>query len=119
MTPRGLDRTELAAVRSRFGVADEQVIRDHAISHVLAALARSDVRDDLVFIGGTALSRTFLTDLRLSEDIDLLTTAPRARVGAAIQDAVTVGLQRSHGTNVLAAADRAHAWIAVERAGRG
>ncbi|SFD14225.1 nucleotidyl transferase AbiEii/AbiGii toxin family protein [Klenkia taihuensis] len=89
---------ELSAVRDRFGVADEQVLRDHAISHVLAALSDGDVQDHLVFIGGTALSRTFLTELRLSEDIDLLATGPRAAVGAAIEDAVGRGLQRSHGT---------------------
>jgi hypothetical protein len=37
-----LDPDELAAVADRFGVADEQVVRDHFISHVLsrADLAR-------------------------------------------------------------------------------
>ncbi|SDH14656.1 Nucleotidyl transferase AbiEii toxin, Type IV TA system [Klenkia brasiliensis] len=94
---RGPDPAQLATVRDGFGVADEQVLRDHAISHVLAAIADSDVQDQLVFIGGTALSRTFLPDLRLSEDIDLLATGPRAAVAAAIEDAVRRGLQRTHG----------------------
>lgn len=96
--PGALDPDELAAVRSRFGVADEQVRRDHAISHVLAALTTAELGDALVFIGGTALSRTFLRDLRLSEDIDLLTTQPRATVGPVIEAAVARGLQRSHGS---------------------
>ncbi len=61
-----MDPAELAAVRTEFGVADEQVLRDHAISHVLAALSGSDLVDDLLVIGGTALSRTFLPRRRLS-----------------------------------------------------
>ena len=38
----------------------EQVRRDHLISHVLAALATDVSTNDLVFFGGTALSRTHL-----------------------------------------------------------
>ncbi|MQA35138.1 nucleotidyl transferase AbiEii/AbiGii toxin family protein [Modestobacter roseus] len=101
MTPRrsrGLDAAEAAAVREQFGVADEQVLRDHAISHVLGALSAAGLHDDLVFFGGTALSRTFLPTLRLSEDIDLIASAPRGVIGPAIEAAVSTGLQRSHGT---------------------
>jgi len=54
-----------------FGVAEAQVQRDHAISHILAALSRHR-REELIFFGGTALSRTYLLDERLSEDIDLI-----------------------------------------------
>lgn len=64
LQPADLDR-----VASRFGVAEDQVRRDHLISHVLAALA--DVVPEIVFFGGTALARTHLPDGRLSEDIDL------------------------------------------------
>lgn len=94
---RGLDPAEAAAVRDRFGVADTQVLRDHAISHVLAALSAAGLADALLFIGGTALSRTHLPELRLSEDIDLITTEDRSVVGPAIEQAVARGLQRSHG----------------------
>ncbi|WP_091247241.1 nucleotidyl transferase AbiEii/AbiGii toxin family protein [Klenkia soli] len=85
-------------MRDTFGVADSQVLRDHAISHVLAALSAAGLADALVFIGGTALSRTHLPDLRLSEDIDLLALEDRGVVGPAIEEAVARGLQRSHGT---------------------
>ena len=88
-------------------MADEQVLRDHAISHVLAAPTSAGLDDA---IGGTALSRTFLPDLRLSEDIDLLTTQPRATVGPAIEEAVARGLQRSHGST---------AWLPPLAATRG
>ena len=69
-SPTGLQSLDLNRVRLAFGVADTQVRRDHAVSYVLAALSRS-YRDDLIFFGGTALSRTHLVDERLSEDIVL------------------------------------------------
>jgi hypothetical protein len=37
----GLDDSEARAVADRFGVAIEQVRRDHLISHILAALSAS------------------------------------------------------------------------------
>lgn len=64
-----LEIGELLQVQSLFASSELQVRRDHAISHILAAI--QDVRSEMVFYGGTALSRTFLTDGRLSEDIDL------------------------------------------------
>ncbi|NAZ75375.1 nucleotidyl transferase AbiEii/AbiGii toxin family protein [Kineococcus sp. T13] len=99
--PRSLQPLEAAAVAERFGVAHTQVLRDHAISHVLAALAAVDgaaSRDgDLVFIGGTALARTVLPTLRLSEDVDLLTHAPRRVVAAAIEQVLRRRLRRTLG----------------------
>ncbi|MBU4337488.1 MAG: nucleotidyl transferase AbiEii/AbiGii toxin family protein [Actinobacteria bacterium] len=71
--------------------------RDHLISHLLGAIAAGVPSDDVVFFGGTALSRTYLTDARLSEDIDLIALAPRADVAAQIEAAVRRGLARSHG----------------------
>ncbi len=88
---------EWAAVAERFGVEMEQVRRDHLISHLLGAIAAGLPSDDVVFFGGTALSRTYLTDARLSEDIDLIALAPRTDVAAQIEVAVWRGLARSHG----------------------
>jgi hypothetical protein len=45
-------------------------------SHILATLSQHD-REDLIFFGGTALSRTYLVIERLSEDIDLIAIVPR------------------------------------------
>jgi len=53
--------------------------------------------DDLVFFGGTALSRTHLADARLSEDIDLIARIPRREIAEQIERAVRRGLARSHG----------------------
>lgn len=95
--PRTLGRDETARVMAEFGVSTEQVLRDHAISHVLGALTGMDGADDLIFFGGTALSRTFLPTLRLSEDIDLLAHGRRSDAAGRIEVAVARGLRRSHG----------------------
>ncbi len=71
-----IDRAEIEAVAGRFGAPDSQIVRDHFISHVLAAIANWADRDHVTFFGGTALCRTWLPDLRLSEDIDLLFDSP-------------------------------------------
>ena len=52
---------------------------------------------DVVFFGGTALSRTYLTASRLSEDLDLIAVAPRSQVAADLEAAIRTGLARSHG----------------------
>jgi hypothetical protein len=81
---------------ARFGVAEQQVRRDHVISHILATLSR-DHRDELIFFGGTALSRTHLRHERLSEDIDLIATGRRNDLAAALIDDLGAALARTHG----------------------
>lgn len=71
-----LDPRESQKVQNLFRANQAQVSRDHAISHVLAAL--QEINTELVFFGGTALSRTFLTRGRLSEDIDIYSSDRRA-----------------------------------------
>jgi predicted nucleotidyltransferase component of viral defense system len=66
-----ITETEAARWAAKFGVTHVQILRDHFISHVLAALPR-----DSTFYGGTALCRTFLEGSRLSEDVDLLSPDP-------------------------------------------
>ena len=39
-TPFGLQPDDLTRVMSAFGVAEAQVRRDHAVSHILATLSR-------------------------------------------------------------------------------
>jgi predicted nucleotidyltransferase component of viral defense system len=74
-----------AAVAEQFGVATTQVRRDHLISHLLGALSEH-AADLVVFFGGTALSRTFAPNGRLSEDIDLIATGSRRDVAAVLED---------------------------------
>lgn len=101
VVPGVLDERERLEVEVRFAADSEQVVRDHVISHVLAAIG-SGGADDVIFFGGTALSRTHLTDLRLSEDIDLIALGDRRVVGDRIEAAITRQLQRSLGAVMFA-----------------
>lgn len=87
-----LDRAEATAVAQRFGVAPNQIRRDHLISHLLAALV--PLADNLIFFGGTALSRTFVPDGRLSEDIDLIAIGNRSRVARLLEEQLVRGVRR-------------------------
>jgi hypothetical protein len=51
----------------------------------------------VVFYGGTALSRTFLPNLRLSEDIDLLSVGPRQPVALVLDEAIRAALEPGFG----------------------
>jgi predicted nucleotidyltransferase component of viral defense system len=93
--PSGLSRDEAAAVAEQFGVALEQVRRDHLISAILAALQTH--ADDVTFFGGTALARTYLPAGRLSEDIDLLALADRRSIARAINRTIERALLVTHG----------------------
>ncbi|WP_319005246.1 nucleotidyl transferase AbiEii/AbiGii toxin family protein [Gordonia sp. WA4-43] len=91
-----MNRDERDAVATQFGVAPEQVERDHLISHLLAALS-ARFTDRLHFIGGTALGRTHLTDGRLSEDIDLVALGNRTELATEINAELPRAVARTHG----------------------
>jgi hypothetical protein len=90
-----LRNSEIARWANTFRATDEQIRRDHVISHVLVALAALD-GSGLVFYGGTALARVHLPDFRLSEDIDLLVD-PREDWAARIEEQVPRRLRRHVG----------------------
>ena len=71
-----IDQAEIDKAAEKFGAPHSQILRDHLISHVIAALADWPDEEHITFFGGTALCRTWLPDLRLSEDIDLLLDRP-------------------------------------------
>jgi predicted nucleotidyltransferase component of viral defense system len=91
---------ERAEIARQFGVAPEQVERDHLISHLLAFLSQN-VSDRIHFIGGTALARTHLPQGRLSEDIDLIAIDDRKTVAADLDAALPRALARTHGRLML------------------
>lgn len=91
-----LDPVEAAAVAEEFGVSDEQVRRDHLLSHLLGVLAR-DLSEAVVFFGGTALARTHLPDGRLSEDLDLLAVPPRKEIVAEVERLLASAVRREYG----------------------
>jgi len=90
-----VSEADAAAQQAHFGVARDQIKHDFVISHVLDALAPH--ADQFVFYGGTALSRTILDGLRLSEDIDLLSVGPRKEAAAIIDNALRNALERNFG----------------------
>lgn len=94
-SPFELSDADAAAQGEHFGAARSQIEHDFAISHVLSTLAPH--ADRFIFYGGTALSRTILDGLRLSEDLDLLSVGPRAPVAAILDDAIRSGLERGFG----------------------
>lgn len=70
-----------------FGVADAQVRLDHLLSPLLLDMARAGA-EDIVFIGGTALSRTHLVHppwMRMSEDLDVLVVGDPTTVAERLQ----------------------------------
>lgn len=83
-------------VRDEFGADNTQIERDHLISHVLEAIS-SDLPDNVLFYGGTALSRSHLSHGRLSEDIDLIAVGPRVDVADALTSSLTRRLAREFG----------------------
>lgn len=116
--PGLLAEDERRRVATQFGVDDDQVVRDHAISHALAAIAGL-ATDDVVFFGGTALSRTLSTDARLSEDIDLIAQGDRNKIGDRIEEAITRDLRGTLGnvTFTPRIRDTRHAEPSVLRVG--
>lgn len=90
-----LDVAEEIAITDQFGVSGDQIRRDHLISHLLAALS-AHLRDQLIFFGGTALSRSFVPDGRLSEDIDLIAVGRRRDVARAIEEQLVTANRREY-----------------------
>jgi predicted nucleotidyltransferase component of viral defense system len=51
-------------------IREDVLERDYCLAWFLAALARSDLKNQLAFKGGTALKRCYFGDYRFSEDLD-------------------------------------------------
>ena len=64
-----IDDREVRQRAEAAGVPTGQIVKDHLLSHLIHGL---QAITNVTFIGGTALNRTHLDDLRLSEDLDLL-----------------------------------------------
>ncbi len=90
-----LDPAEAQAVAAQFGVSPGQIARDHLISHLLAALS-AHAADQVIFFGGTALSRSLLPDGRLSEDVDLIARGSRRDVAEHLHDTLPRALRREY-----------------------
>ena len=88
-----LDPDQLQGVAETFGVDESQVLRDHLISHLLAAIS-AEAAEQIVFFGGTALARSLIPDGRLSEDIDLIAAGTRTAIAQRLTTALPRALRR-------------------------
>ena len=63
-------REMLASHAKKNGVRLGVVEQDYLLSWILAAFAKSDLKNTLIFKGGTALKKCYFGDYRFSEDLD-------------------------------------------------
>lgn len=64
-------RALLAATAQQLGMAEVLIEKDYWVTYVLRALVDSPYHDQIVFKGGTALSKAYGLVERFSEDVDL------------------------------------------------
>ena len=81
-----IDVQEASARARELGIDPAYVERDHLLCSVLAAIADTESR--LVFRGGTALSRVYWPDFRMSEDLDFLGDLPGSDLERTLSHAV-------------------------------
>lgn len=65
-----ISTAEIAKLAHRLGVGDRVIEKDYVLGWLLVAIAQSDLRDQMVFKGGTALKKCYYPDYRFSEDLD-------------------------------------------------
>jgi len=65
---------EINVAANKLQVSAETIEKDYVISWILFCLAKSNLKNDFTFYGGTAIKRIYFEDHRFSEDIDLLST---------------------------------------------
>ena len=89
-------------------IVESVLERDYCLAWFLVGLARTSLREVLVFKGGTALKRCYFGDYRFSEDLDFTLAEPRElEVILTGLEAVYAEVQRASGIVVqFARADR-------------
>ncbi len=65
---------EINALAQRYGISVETIEKDYVIAWILICLAKSNIKDNFIFYGGTAIKRIYFESHRFSEDIDLLSS---------------------------------------------
>ena len=63
---------EINRAAGKCKVLAETVEKDYVICWILKCLSASNLREDFIFYGGTAIKRMHFEDHRYSEDIDLI-----------------------------------------------
>ncbi|MGA1864324.1 MAG: nucleotidyl transferase AbiEii/AbiGii toxin family protein [bacterium] len=64
-------RLRIRDAAQRQGIPQEVIEKDYALSYILAGIySQPDIKDTLVFKGGTALKKLYFGEYRFSEDLD-------------------------------------------------
>ncbi len=91
----------IQAASQALNIREVVIEKDYWVSYVLKNLSESEYRDQVVFKGGTALSKAFTYIARFSEDIDLalldnksLGDAKRKSLFKKIESTITEGLKQ-------------------------
>ena len=75
----------IASTAEYFNILEVFVEKDYWVTYVLKNLSQSKFKDNVVFKGGTSLSKAYRLINRFSEDIDLAVIAADGATGNAIQ----------------------------------
>jgi predicted nucleotidyltransferase component of viral defense system len=67
-----LFKTAITATAQRMGILEIYVEKDYWICYALKLIFESAIKDEVIFKGGTALSKCYTYIDRFSEDIDLV-----------------------------------------------
>jgi predicted nucleotidyltransferase component of viral defense system len=81
----------LLATAQSLGLPEAFVEKDYWVSYVLRALADSPYREQLVFKGGTALSKAYGLVERFSEDVDLAIAGTEGWTGGHVKKLMDAG----------------------------
>lgn len=67
-------RLRIQEAAKRLGIPQQVIEKDYALSYILTGISyHPEIKDTLVFKGGTALKKIFFGDYRFSEDLDFST----------------------------------------------
>jgi predicted nucleotidyltransferase component of viral defense system len=66
--------SEINEFSKKYDVSAETIEKDYVIAWMLIALTQSEIKNNFIFYGGTAIKRVFFDAHRFSEDIDLIST---------------------------------------------
>lgn len=65
---------EINKMAAFFKVPAETIEKDYIISWILECFSKSEIKENFIFYGGTAIKRIYFEDHRFSEDIDLISS---------------------------------------------
>ena len=62
--------SEISRLSAKTGIRDKTIEKDYILTWILIGISSSDLRNNLIFKGGTALRKIYIKNYRYSEDLD-------------------------------------------------